>query len=145
MQESVVMEPSSGASTAVPANSFQLVRSGNTHTHTHTYIYIAFYCMKIDNNGDVYSSLALRDFSEFSLQIYVTLCVFIHRRQLSSRTEAIKTHMKKIKKYLLIPSLNVVPARFRTTFTSLIQRIECPRKFFFLYLIQFRRHSMLNP
>jgi hypothetical protein len=35
-----------------------------------------------------------------------------------------KKHPKKDKKYLLIPSLNIVSARFRTAFTSLIQRIE---------------------
>jgi hypothetical protein len=47
-------------------------------------------------------------------------------------------------KYLLIPSLSVVPAHFRTTFTSLIQWIECPRKCFFLYHLQFSRRSLLD-
>jgi hypothetical protein len=62
--------------------------------------------------------------------------------QLSSRTEAIKNHTKKIKKYLLIPSLNIVPARFRKAFTSFIQGIGCPRKHFFPYRLQFSRHSL---
>jgi hypothetical protein len=47
--------------------------------------------------------------------------------QLSSQTEAIKTTQND-ENYLLIPSLNIVPARFRTTFTSPLQRIQCPRK-----------------
>jgi hypothetical protein len=50
----------------------------------------------------------------------------------------------KNKKYLLIPSLNMVPACLCSMFTLLIQRIDCPRKHFFPYRLQFCRHSLLD-
>jgi hypothetical protein len=55
-----------------------------------------------------------------------------------------KIPYKNDKKKILIASLNRVPTRFRTTFTSLIQRIECPRKRFFPYRLRFSRHSLLD-
>jgi hypothetical protein len=47
-------------------------------------------------------------------------------------------------KYVLIPSFNMVAARFGATFVSLIQRIECQRKRFFQYRLQFSRHILLD-
>jgi hypothetical protein len=42
--------------------------------------------------------------------------------------EGHKKPHKRIKKYLLIPSFNIVPTHFCATFTSLIQQIKCPIK-----------------
>jgi hypothetical protein len=61
----------------------------------------------------------------------------------SSQTEAIKT-IQKGKKFLLIPSLNIIPASFHTAFASLVQWIECPRKHFFPYRLKFYCHCLLD-
>jgi hypothetical protein len=59
--------------------------------------------------------------------------------QLRSPIEAIKRNTYKI-----IPSLNIVPTHFHATFTFLIQVIECPRKLFFTYRLQFSHQSLLD-
>lgn len=53
-----------------------------------------------------------------------------------------KNH-KKFDKYLFISSLNIDPESLGTTFTSLIQLIDCPGKRFFLYCIEFSHHNLL--